>query len=156
MFAIFYILIGQNIDEELDTDFNCPNVNFYITYLMMSWSNSSASVYPPIYYFWSNQLPEEDSDPEMFYESENTIPALIMIYVIWFIWFLNQIVVTIILLNFLIAIISQSYEQVMSISKIGLYNHRRDLNVTCQLMLRYFNLLKPMDYILISCNELQN
>lgn len=151
MFAIFFMLIGMNPDEPMDTDFNAPRVNKIVYYLLMSWTNSVGVVFPPMYEFWNGQIPE-DRNAEDFWEGEAVLPSLVMVYIIWFVWTMNQLVVFIILLNFLIAMISQSYEQVMSISTQGLYKHRRDLNVTSQLMLRYFNLLKPIDYILISCN----
>ena len=38
----------------------------------------------------------------------------IMLATIWLVWFLQQFIILICLLNFLIAIVSQSYENVMS------------------------------------------
>jgi len=51
-----------------------------------------------------------------------------MIFIIWVVWIANQILVFIILMNFLIAIISQSYEQVMSQKIINKYSQRVYLN----------------------------
>tara|TARA_B110000285_G_scaffold113217_1_gene128501 strand:- start:91 stop:765 length:675 start_codon:yes stop_codon:yes gene_type:complete len=52
--------------------------------------------------------------------------AIFMIYCVYFFWILNQVFIFIILLNFLIAVISQSYEMVMD-SKIQLQYHQRSI-----------------------------
>ena len=49
-------------------------------------------------------------------------------YLIWIIWVFNQVIVVIILLNFLIAVISQSYENVMSNKVIKQYQDIAALN----------------------------
>jgi hypothetical protein len=48
--------------------------------------------------------------------------------VIWTFWLLNQFFVLIVLLNFLIAIISESYEAVMAESIIHKYEHKIEMN----------------------------
>lgn len=69
--------------------------------------------------------------------------------IIWLIWFFNQFIVLIILLNFLIAIISQSYEMVMTKTSESKYKQRSDLNVECYLVLKYYNRLKYYDTLII-------
>lgn len=64
-----------------------------------------------------------------------------MITLIWFIWTANQFLCLIILLNFLIAIISQSYEQVMTKKKIVKYLHRSELNRECFLFFKAYRFL---------------
>lgn len=49
---------------------------------------------------------------------------MFMVYLIWIIWFANLFINMIILLNFLIAIISQSYEQVISNKQIFRYKYK--------------------------------
>jgi hypothetical protein len=44
-----------------------------------------------------------------------------MIYLIYLVWFLNQYFIYILLLNFLIAVISQSYADVMAHANISVY-----------------------------------
>ena len=51
------------------------------------------------------------------------------------IWFLNQFFVVIILLNFLIAVISQSYENVMNKQDIKKYEYIADLNEEALMMI---------------------
>ena len=57
------------------------------------------------------------------------------------IWFLNQFFVVIILLNFLIAVIGQSYENVMSKQDIKKYQDMADLNEEA---LMWINILPGM------------
>jgi hypothetical protein len=45
-----------------------------------------------------------------------------MISLIWFVWVAHQFVILILLLNFLIAIVSQSYENVMQQTDFFIYN----------------------------------
>lgn len=51
----------------------------------------------------------------------------LVIYIIWFVWLLNQLLILIVLLNFLIAVISQSYENVMNKSVQFKYLQRCEL-----------------------------
>jgi hypothetical protein len=70
---------------------------------------------------------------------------------IWMIWFSNQLFILIILLNFLIAIVSQSYEQVMSCAEINMYMHRAILNRECRFLLQG-NLI-PFDVLIFSVEK---
>ena len=51
-----------------------------------------------------------------------------MIFFIWCVWLIHQFVILILLLNFLIAIVSQSYEEVMQKTDFFIYNQRLELN----------------------------
>ena len=55
----------------------------------------------------------------------------------------------IILLNFLIAIISQSYEMVMAKTTENTYRHRCELNAECYSILKIFNQLDYFDTLII-------
>jgi hypothetical protein len=97
--------------------------------------NSIGDIATPGYDYWSNNIDAIEK------AAKTDTPALygtgrsyIMICIIWSIWFLNQYLVLIILLNFLIAIISQSYDSVMSTSLQTKYTQRCDLNWECTLL----------------------
>lgn len=64
-----------------------------------------------------------------------------MIYIIWIVWFLNGIVQVIMLLNFLIAVISQTYESVVSQQIIYTFTDRAEIN------LEYFQIVKQFRLI---------
>ena len=76
-------------------------------------------------YVWQNSIGNiDDPDSSSFVND----PPTIQIYIIWFVWTLNQFVIVIILLNFLIAVISQSYENVMNSKSIKKYKDIAHLN----------------------------
>lgn len=78
-----------------------------------------------------------------------------MITVIWAMWFLNQYVNLIILLNFLIAIISQSYEEIMTEQFVFMYQHRAQLNAEARQPFRKMGkgmIQRQIDCMLISCS----
>ena len=76
----------------------------------------------------------------------NGKPAIgyVMMTLIWAIWLANIFFCLIILLNFLIAIIGQSYEQVMERKNQFKYQHRSELNRECFLFLRTFTSLSKL------------
>jgi hypothetical protein len=78
-------------------------LGFKMRAFLQMYRNSIGDISPPKYDLYL------DIDKNIT-STENTL----MISIIWMVWFLNQVFILIILLNFLIAIISQSYEQVMS------------------------------------------
>ena len=77
-----------------------------------------------------------------------------MIMVIWMVWIIHQFMTLIMILNFLIAIISQSYENVMSKSQILKYKTRVDLNLECLQVIDFLVKLERFESLLIvSQNE---
>ena len=59
---------------------------------------------------------------------ETRISVSMIMAIIWLFWLANQFFVLIVLLNFLIAIISESYEAVMAESIIHKYVHKIEMN----------------------------
>ena len=57
-----------------------------------------------------------------------------MIIVLWFFWFIKILTFTIVLLNFLIAVISQSYEDTMMRSEQNQYIQKAHLNLETQII----------------------
>ena len=72
-----------------------------------------------------------------------------MISLIWLMWISHQFLILIVLLNFLIAIISQSYENVMSKQEIYKYQQRVQMNKECLQLLDFFGLLPDFNCLLI-------
>mgnify|MGYP006099326073 CR=1 FL=1 len=73
-----------------------------------------------------------------------------MIYCIWFVWLINQYVVLIILLNFLIAIISQSYDNVMSKQIMSKYQNRSSINRELRLTMKAIGIKFKMNVLTMS------
>lgn len=78
-----------------------------------------------------------------------------MITLIWVFWVLHQFMIVIILLNFLIAVLSQSYEMVMSQATISIYLHRCDLNLECLRVKDHLGLLEPINMFTIAAADSQ-
>lgn len=76
-----------------------------------------------------------------------------MITLIWTFWVLHQFMIVIILLNFLIAVLSQSYEMVMSKASISTYLHRCELNMECLRVLAHIGQLQPINMFTIACAD---
>ena len=72
-----------------------------------------------------------------------------MISLVWTVWVLHQFLVLIILLNFLIAIISQSYENVMTKLEVFKYKTRVDFNLECLQVMEFFGLLESFNTLLL-------
>lgn len=70
-----------------------------------------------------------------------------MIGYIWLLWGLNQLFMLIMLLNFLIAIISQTYETVISASAIGKYKARCEFNLEVTQIVEIYNSWKGIESI---------
>lgn len=64
-----------------------------------------------------------------------------MILIIWMIWLFNQFFILVTLLNFLIAIIQQSFEQVMTQELQNKYAQRCSLNKDCLEVFHYLGYL---------------
>jgi hypothetical protein len=92
-------------------------MNGYVKQVIFAWKNSVGDVDIPDYSKWSAIM------------SESPVSAKIMIVITWLNWWLNHYIMLIIILNFLIAIISQSYEQVMTTSEVTKYEQRCQMNI---------------------------
>jgi hypothetical protein len=62
----------------------------------------------------------------------------VFVGIIWIIFMLNNVLVLVILLNFLISIIGQSYEKVWTYKEIYIYRNKMDLNSEYYAMMNFF------------------
>ena len=99
--TVLYIVLGSydSFDEK-------SLINPFIGHLISTFENMIGNINNPTYKFWSDNIKNSHDD-------NYSNLSLATIYVIWFLWLVNQFFLLIILLNFLIAVISQSYECVM-------------------------------------------
>lgn len=88
--------------------------------LILSFRNSLGDVSLPKYDKWLAQ---------------NTYQSQIVIYLLWILWFINLFLMLIILLNFLIAVISQTYERVAGSQTNYTYKDRAEMNEECATIL---------------------
>jgi hypothetical protein len=66
---------------------------------------------------------------------------------------MKECLIFVVLLNFLIALISAKFEDVMSKKLMYLYLHKTMLNEDCLLFMRYCGQLKPLNTLLIYSND---
>ena len=74
-------------------------MNLFSSYILYTYRNSIGDIEAPVYSYW---IAEAETKPVLGWS---------MIYLIWFVWFLNQWINLIIMLNFLIAIVNQCHEE---------------------------------------------
>ena len=135
-FSFFYLIL----DMEIPLD-DYPDLYPFLAYALQTYRNSIGDISPPTYPSWEARLTTEPK------------AAHAMITAIWVFWFLNQLLVLIILLNFLIAIISQSFEEVMAKKVIHKYQHRSTMNREYRLIAQAFGFYRPVQVMIISCEE---
>lgn len=129
LFSLLYRIAGIKIDRD-----DYKNVNSFLAYIIVIFRNSIGD----------EQIPNTDYWDE---KSKLEFPILFnaVISYSWTLWLLNACFMLIMLLNFLIAIISQSYDQVMSNSQVLLYNMRCDFNLECALLYDFYEEFEVID-----------
>lgn len=75
-----------------------------------------------------------------------------MILLIWIVWLFNQFLIFIILLNFLIAIISESYLDTLSRADFYKYKERCEMNIEVMLSLEFLNKLSSFECFILSAH----
>jgi len=67
---------------------------------------------------------------------------------IWTTWFLNQYTILVIMLNFLIAVINDTYVKESTVSKMHTYQYRNELNTEYLLVRNFFLMPKTITCVL--------
>ena len=137
IFGILYTITGAQFDIG---DYSQLDMIFVIG--IQTWRNSIGDIAAPVYPRWDEMSQSTKAGKQFL--------GKMMIMIIWFIWIFHQFVILIILLNFLIAIISQSYEDVMSKSEQMKYKTRVDLNLECLQTYNFFGKLPSFNILLIA------
>jgi len=84
--------------------------------LLQSFENSIGNIQAPNY-------------PEFKGKDLNSFLKGVQIFLIWFVWFANQYIILVIMLNFLISVISDTYVKITELSKMHTYRYRSQLNI---------------------------
>jgi|TARA_B110000285_G_C14601452_1_gene370853 hypothetical protein len=114
-FAFLYKILGLQLDDEvyLPVEINSS----FFGYFIYAMRNSIGDLADPDYSLWLEN------------KEEGTSANWLMIILCWLFWIINALLMIIVLLNFLIAVISQSYEAVVSLRNIYTYSHKADINL---------------------------
>jgi len=110
---------------------------------IQTYRNSIGDLAVPIYSRWQEDMMQTE-DMGLYYKGAS------MIMFIWIVWITHQFIILILLLNFLIAIVSQSYENVMQQSEIFLYNQRLELNSETIVIVDFFGRLPEFRTLIIA------
>ena len=126
LFFILFVFIFGLIAKVLETEGfdDSPEAFKYVIY---AWRVSMGGDISPKYEAWSGLIEAGEG---------GEIGAKVVICIIWLAWWLNQYVMVIIMLNFLIAIISQSYEEVMSKTSLSVYTQKCQMNTEYAILKR--------------------
>jgi hypothetical protein len=122
MFFFYWVGLNSFMFDIMGVDYSNDDYDhvgrsFY--YFLQTFRNALGDIEVPVYTsFWCQHAAGPDPNPQ----------AVFMIYFIWVMWVGMQVFLSIILLNFLIAIISQSYEEVMNQSVISKLKQKCELN----------------------------
>jgi hypothetical protein len=125
IFSFLYRIAGIDVPNTGD-DAEYPEVNNFILFIIQIFRNSIGDLKVPDYTFWNARM------------TESRVVSLVMIAYVWFLWLINIMLMLIILLNFLIAIVSQSYDSVMTKSVQVIYDSRAEFAGECELLLSIF------------------
>lgn len=105
-FMFFWIFIFTTMLRSIGSTYpadDYPDLNIYVANLLQTWRNSLANVAVPDYSKWSANLKAELADESF------GIYSYLMIFLSWYIWFLNLLFICLVLTNFLIAIVGDAY-----------------------------------------------
>jgi len=112
LWLLFFTIEFKVLGFEFD-DSEYANLGSFTQMLILTFRNSIGDLSLPQY----NDLIEVDTSVSQF-----------VIYMLWMFWFMNIFLMVIMLLNFLIAVISQTYERVSGSQTSYTYKDKADMN----------------------------
>lgn len=91
------------------------DINSVLAWFLQTFENGTGNIRNPTYDLWIEKYHcNVKTDDDVFLcTTSNKVVSIVTIYAIWFFWFVIQFVVFIILVNFLIVYIGNSYQNVM-------------------------------------------
>ena len=137
-FVLFYAFLYRSLkinpgNEEDEDDYT--GVNTFISLCLMSFRNSIADLSPPDYGYWLTEVEKKDGQKVM--EIESSTDAF-FVTLIWFIWFTQTMIMVIVMLNLLITVVSEVFEETIGETIVNRYSSKSYIN------LRYFMILKQL------------
>ena len=146
MWILLFTVLFQTLQVEIPPD-SYPNLTSIYRYILQTYSNSIGNIAPPVYKSWERSLNNTDIS-NLEYLQKHTIIGLI-----WGVWLFNQFLLLIIMLNFLIAVISQVYADVVEKQEAFLYQHRASLNHDFLMLSKFSNKCEPFCVLVLSLDK---
>lgn len=135
------MVIGCKFDEE-----DYPSLTLRTRTLIQVYRNSIGDIAAPQYDLWFN--PEKYTKEENYGYYEGRLGKM-MVGLIWTIWFLNQFFCMVMLMNFLIAIISDEYATISTFQNHYTYMRRKELNFDCLCVYNFFQQLEDFNTLIV-------
>mmetsp|Transcript_19632 Transcript_19632/g.30271 ORF Transcript_19632/g.30271 Transcript_19632/m.30271 type:complete len:202 (+) Transcript_19632:2112-2717(+) len=129
-FTIEFKILKWEMDEE-----EYKGLTEFVQRLILTFRNSIGDLSLPGYDKWLEQP---------------TWESKLVVSLLWLMWFVNIFLMLIMLLNFLIAVISQTYERVASSQISYTYKDRAEMNQECMQILSHFYKSPQMKMIVFS------
>jgi hypothetical protein len=127
-----------------------PELHEFLIIVLATWRNAIGDIYAPDYSKWSANLGVEDKDQDDV-DGVGTTYSYVMITLVWLVWFLNQLFLFLVLTNFLISIIGNSFGNNIDKREEVAYNNKIDLNVEAALYKKWWGNDRKFDTIVILC-----
>lgn len=129
-FAWSYEILGNSTGGHPDSDPHGDGNDYerlhpFLALVLYSYRTSIGDLETPNAILWA-QIRNNDQH------------GTLIVYVIWFVWLIEQFFMLIVFLNFLIAIISQVYEQDMVNSLSNQYTQKCEMNLEVDHIMRFF------------------
>lgn len=99
-------------------DDDYPSIGKILQVVIQVFRNSIGDIAPPMYENWSDNLKDK----------EDIGSSIISIYLLWTIWFINILLMLIVMLNFLIAEVGNTYAKASTLGEKFHYRERSILN----------------------------
>ena len=144
LFGTMFIIAGVYPFDDTDAE-------SYFLFWITVFRNCIGDIQDLEYPFWKEVLKKTVAGDNSANVTEFNTGPVLMVFFIFTIFIVLLFLMIIVLLNFLIAVISQTYENVMTTKTSTTYLHYAELNRECRLNLHSFGLDQQMHPFILSC-----
>ena len=98
----------------------------------------------------------DDATPDIPYwnvQTNSPMQSKIMVFMVWACWIYNSFLLMLILLNFLIAVLCESFDTVQNEAIQYEYKAKSEMNVDTMLIQKVMGRLAPFEAVILSCQE---
>lgn len=141
MFSCMLITLNNQIDSEV---VEAEAISFFHKTVLQAFRTSIGELGMPRY-------PNIIGD-----ETINENQRFLNIYLIWAVWYTQTFTMLVVLLNFIIAVINETYDQVKDNQVLINYQYKAELNLECQEILSILRKNTEFHVILFSVNKNEN
>ena len=139
LFCIVYRILGMGITPG-DYGGGKHMLNNVAQYALQTYRNTVGDDAPPDVPYWNVQ-------------SNTPVYSKIMIGLVWACWLFNSFLLMLILLNFLIAVLCESFDTVQNEAIQYQYKAKAEMNVDTMLLQKVMGKLNPFEAVILSCKS---